>query len=94
MSIVFIVIINYILFSYTEDYFLSAKLPKNVLENLRALSGKTPEFSALAPQSSEIVLKNAKEMLIETESILSAIKNKILEMKDYNLLIGNKNIDN
>ena len=39
-------------------------------------------------------LKNAKEMLIETESILSAIKNKILEMKDYNLLIGNKNIDN
>lgn len=55
-------IINYILFSYTEDYFLSAKLPKNVLENLRALSGKTPEFSALAPQSSEIVLKNAKEI--------------------------------
>lgn len=41
---------------------MSAKLPKNVLENLRALSGKTPEFSALAPQSSEIVLKNAKEI--------------------------------
>lgn len=55
-------VINYILFSYSEDYFLSATLPQNVLVELVALSAKTPEFLALAPPSPEGILEAAKEI--------------------------------
>ncbi len=39
-------------------------------------------------------LNNSKEILAQTENILALLKNKVLEMKDYNLLIRKKNIDN
>lgn len=37
-------IINYIIFSYSEDYFLSPNLGKETLNKLMSLSGKTPEM--------------------------------------------------
>lgn len=42
-------IINYILFAYGEDYFLSPNLSKEVLDNLKKTSGKTTEFISLFP---------------------------------------------
>lgn len=55
-------VINYILFSYSEDYFLSVTLPQNVLKELVTLSAKTPELLALAPPSTEEILEAAKEI--------------------------------
>ncbi len=37
-------IINYIIFSYSEDYFLSPNLDKETLNKLMPLSGRTPEI--------------------------------------------------
>ena len=42
-------IINYIIFSYSEDYFLSPNLDKETLNKLIALSGKTPEMIGFYP---------------------------------------------
>lgn len=55
----------------------------NFLDNIKypALFGRT-------------TLKKPKEILAATENILTELKNKVLEIKDYNLLIRNKNIDN
>ena len=55
-------VINYILFSYSEDYFLSATLPQNVLKELGALSAKTPDLLPLTPPSIEERLEAAKEI--------------------------------
>lgn len=40
-------VINYIIFSYSEEYFLSPTLDKDVLDKLKVLSGKTPEMISL-----------------------------------------------
>ena len=55
-------VINYILFSYSEDYFLSSNIPQNILKELVALSGKTPELLTLTPPSPERILEAAKEI--------------------------------
>lgn len=42
-------IINYIIFAYTEDYFLSPDLDEKVLNKLMPLSGKTSEMIGFYP---------------------------------------------
>lgn len=39
-------IINFILFSYTEDYFISPSIPKDIMEKLSDASGKTTNMLA------------------------------------------------
>lgn len=55
-------VINYILFSYSEDYFLSSNIPQNILKELVALSGKTPDLLTPTPPSPEWILEVAKEI--------------------------------
>lgn len=55
-------VINYILFSYTEDYFLSPNIPKNTLDELLPLSGKTPELISLTPPNLHEVFEVEKEI--------------------------------
>ncbi len=42
-------IINYIVFAYSEDYFLSPILPKEILAKLTTLAGKTTQFFSFLP---------------------------------------------
>ena len=43
-------------------YFLSSNIPQNILKELVALSGKTPELLTLTPPSPERILEAAKEI--------------------------------
>lgn len=51
--------INYILFSYTEDYFISPSVEKSILDELAALSAKSSDLLAMGYYPSQ-------EMLHET----------------------------
>lgn len=47
--------INYIIFAYSEDYFLSPLLPKNVRNELSSVAGKTSEGLSVLPSSEELI---------------------------------------
>lgn len=53
-------VINYILFLYSEDYFLSPNVPQNDLKKLTALSAKTSQFFSLTPLSESEFLETVK----------------------------------
>ena len=55
-------IINYILFSYCEDYFLSPKLTDATLSKLKRMSGKTPDMIAVGRTTNFQQLEKAKEI--------------------------------
>lgn len=55
-------VINYILFSYTEDYFLSINIPQKVLDEMLSVSGKTPELMSFTPPDSRRAIEAAKEI--------------------------------
>lgn len=55
-------VINYILFSYSEDYFLSANISREIFDELVTLSGKTPELMTFTPPTPENALEAAKEL--------------------------------
>ena len=54
-------VINYILFSYTEDYFLSVDIPQILLDELRSVSSKTPELISFIQPNLREVLEIEKE---------------------------------
>ena len=55
-------IINYIIFSYSEDYFLSPNLDKETLNKLMALSGKTSEMIGFYPTTTAQQLEGITEI--------------------------------
>ena len=55
-------VINYILFSYTEDYFLSINIPQTALDEILPVSGKTPELMSFTPPDLQDTLEVAKEI--------------------------------
>lgn len=73
-------LINYILFLYSEDYFLSTSIPQDVLNELVSLSSKTPELITfgLEPPSLEETIQAAKEIfkLQDRKSIPNLLSNQ------------------
>lgn len=63
-------IINYIIFSYSEDYFLSPNLDKETLNKLRALSGKTPEMMGFFPTTTVQQLEEVSKIYNYDECFL------------------------
>lgn len=55
-------IINYIIFSYSEDYFLSPNLGKETLNKLMSLSGKTPEMIGFYPTTESQQLEGIRKI--------------------------------
>ena len=55
-------IINYIIFSYSEDYFLSPNIDKEILNKLIALSGKTPEMIGFYPTTTAQQLEGVRKI--------------------------------
>lgn len=62
-------IINYIIFSYSEDYFLSPNLDKKVLNKLKALSGKTPEMLGFYPTTAVQKLQSIQKIYDYNEQL-------------------------
>lgn len=62
-------IINYIIFSYSEDYFLSPNLDKEVLEKLNLLSGKTPEMMGFYPTTTSQQLEGVQKIFDYSERL-------------------------
>lgn len=60
-------VINYILFSYSEDYFLSANISKDILDELTVLSGKTPEMLTFSPTMLKNSIDEAKKIFDYSE---------------------------
>lgn len=60
-------IINYIIFSYSEDYFLSPNLDKETLNKLMSLSGKTPEMIGSCPTTVFEQLEDIREIFDYSE---------------------------
>lgn len=60
-------IINYIIFSYSEDYFLSPNLDKETLNKLMSLSGKTPEMIGFYPTTVFEQLEGIREIFDYSE---------------------------
>lgn len=55
-------IINYILFSYCEDYFISPKVEKDILEKLKRLMGKTSSMLSDMPTTIDEQLEAIKKV--------------------------------
>ncbi|SDX44278.1 hypothetical protein SAMN04488579_102174 [Eubacterium barkeri] len=55
-------VINYIVFSYSEDYFLSPTLDKKVLDKLTLLSGKTPEMAGFYPTTTSQQIEGVRKI--------------------------------
>lgn len=55
-------IINYILFSYCEDYFISPKVEKDILEKLKRLMGKTSSMLSGVPTTIDEQLEAIKKV--------------------------------
>lgn len=63
-------IINYIIFSYSEDYFLSPNLDKETLNKLMALLGKTPEMIGFSPITTVQQLEEVRKIYTYDERFL------------------------
>lgn len=60
-------VINYIIFSYSEDYFLSPILDKKVLDKLTLLSGKTPEMTGFYPTTTSQQIEGVRKIFDYSE---------------------------
>ena len=76
-------IINYIIFSYSEDYFLSPNLDKETLNKLIALSGKTPEMIGFYPTTTTQQLEGVRRIYNYEEriSVPNLLSNKYALIK-------------